>query len=75
MTQAVVNIQRWGNSLAIRVPVAIARPLNLRFGTPVELTVEGDTLVARVAGEQKLSLFQKLQAFDPEKHLPFGNYK
>jgi antitoxin MazE len=75
MNTALVTVQQWGNSLAIRVPVSIARALKLRLGLPVELTVADDSIVIKVAGEPKLTLHQKLSSFEPAKHLPFGAYK
>ena len=75
MNTALVNVQQWGNSLAIRVPVTIARALKLRVGLPVELSVNDDAITIKVAGEPKLTLHQKLSAFEPSKHLPFGAYK
>ncbi|MGB9885814.1 MAG: AbrB/MazE/SpoVT family DNA-binding domain-containing protein [Moorellales bacterium] len=34
------RVQRWGNSLAIRLPKALAGKLGLVEGTPVELEVD-----------------------------------
>ncbi|MCR4419134.1 MAG: AbrB/MazE/SpoVT family DNA-binding domain-containing protein [Clostridia bacterium] len=39
------RVQRWGNSLAIRLPKALAGKLGLAEGTPVELEVDRDRLV------------------------------
>ncbi len=38
---------KWGNSLAIRVPSALAESLALREGSGVELVVENETLIVR----------------------------
>jgi antitoxin MazE len=41
------RIQRWGNSLAIRIPQSVAAELGLASDAPVELTlVEGKLVVA-----------------------------
>lgn len=32
-----VTIQKWGNSLAIRIPGSYAKDINLKQGTPVDL--------------------------------------
>ncbi len=42
MTQ---KVQKWGNSLAVRIPKTFALQLELNEGTPFSLVVEGDTLV------------------------------
>jgi len=39
------TVQRWGNSLAIRVPRAYARDLGVDEGSEVELRVDGPSLV------------------------------
>ena len=45
MTNAV---QKWGNSLGLRIPAAIAAELRIKRGTPVKLQVEDGVLVVRV---------------------------
>jgi antitoxin MazE len=39
------NISKWGNSLGVRIPSAIAEQLNILEGAPVELIVENDHLL------------------------------
>jgi len=39
------TVQRWGNSLAIRIPRAYARDLSVDEGSEVELRVDGTSLV------------------------------
>jgi antitoxin MazE len=41
------TLQKWGNSLGIRVPKAIADQLNLTSGTEVEFGTNGDVLTIR----------------------------
>ena len=41
------HVARWGNSLALRIPKAVADRLGLGEGRAVELTVEADRLVVR----------------------------
>ena len=40
-------IQRWGNSLALRIPRAYAAETRIAEGSPVELTLKSGTLVVR----------------------------
>lgn len=65
---AKLTIQQWGNSLAVRIPAAVARSARFAVGQPVEVTVEDDGVVVKPVGEPKLSLAQKLALFDPVKH-------
>lgn len=65
---ATLTVQKWGNSLAVRIPATIARNAHFHLGTPVELAVHGDSVVVRATGEPKLTLEERLDAFDPKKH-------
>jgi antitoxin MazE len=39
------NLQKWGNSLAVRIPRAYAKEANMTSGTLVEMTLEKGKLV------------------------------
>ena len=39
------RVQRWGNSLAIRIPRAYASDLGVHEGSEVELTLDGRALI------------------------------
>lgn len=39
------QVQKWGNSLALRIPKALAGEAGLRLGSDVELALEGGRLV------------------------------
>ncbi len=41
------KIQKWGNSLAVRIPKALAEQLHIHEGTPFSLAVEDEALVIR----------------------------
>jgi antitoxin MazE len=64
----VLTVQRWGNSLAVRIPAAVARSARFSVGVPVELTLQGESVLLSAVGPAALSLDQKLAAFDPERH-------
>jgi antitoxin MazE len=42
-------IQKWGNSLALRIPRAVARQICVENGDAVELSVESGALTIRAA--------------------------
>ena len=65
---AIVAVQQWGNSLAVRIPAKVARSARLEVGQPVEVSAQGSNVLVRAIGEPKLSLAQKLAAFDPDRH-------
>ncbi len=48
MTQAVL---KWGNSLAVRIPAAVARQMGIEEGAKLDLRVEGKRLVVEQVDE------------------------
>ena len=65
---ASLTLQRWGNSLAVRIPSSIARSVGFSVGRPVEVTTHKSGLLVTAKGEVRLSLAQKLAQFDPKLH-------
>lgn len=68
MSKATLTVQQWGNSLAVRIPSAIAKSARFAVGQPVEISVQDSGVVVKSIGVPKLSLAQKLEAFDASKH-------
>ena len=64
-----LTVQKWGNSLAVRIPSAVALSAGFKVGQPVEISVQdsGGVLVVPT-GEVRLTLAQRLSLFDPELH-------
>ncbi|HUG73509.1 MAG TPA: AbrB/MazE/SpoVT family DNA-binding domain-containing protein [Steroidobacteraceae bacterium] len=65
---ATLTVQQWGNSLAVRIPAAVARSARFKVGQPVEVSAEESNVLVRAIGTPKLTLAQKLAAFDPARH-------
>jgi antitoxin MazE len=65
---ATLTLQRWGNSLAVRIPSSIARSVGFKIGQPVEVSAQDSAVRVAAAGEPRLTLQQKLARFDPERH-------
>ncbi len=65
---AALTVQKWGNSLAVRIPAAIARNAHFHLGMPVELVLQERGIVVKSTGEPKLTLDERLEIFDPKKH-------
>jgi len=55
-----IQIQKWGNSLALRIPKAFAEDTGVEEGTAVDLSISKGKLVAIPAKRRKLSLRQLL---------------
>lgn len=59
------RIQKWGNSLAVRIPKAVCQQVKLEENTIVELTVEEEKLViSKVV--PRLSLEEMVALITPE---------
>jgi antitoxin component of MazEF toxin-antitoxin module len=43
------KIQKWGNSLAVRIPKAYAEQIGLYSNSPVRISLEGERLVIEAA--------------------------
>ncbi|KLU26778.1 AbrB/MazE/SpoVT family DNA-binding domain-containing protein [Caballeronia mineralivorans] len=65
---ATLTIQQWGNSLAVRIPAAVARSAHFEVGQEVEVTTEEVGVSVKPVGRRKLTLAEKLEQFDPAKH-------
>ena len=50
------KIQKWGNSLAVRIPKGIAELVELADGREVELTVEEGRMIVQPARKRRYSL-------------------
>lgn len=62
------TVQEWGNGLGVRITAPVAKAARFARGLPITVeVVEGGVLV-RAAGKPKLTLAQKLRAFDPALH-------
>ncbi|PKN68582.1 MAG: AbrB/MazE/SpoVT family DNA-binding domain-containing protein [Chloroflexi bacterium HGW-Chloroflexi-5] len=64
-----VTIQKWGNSLAIRIPGSYAKDINLQQGTEVDLLKETDKLVIipKKTGLKLKNLLNKVTAENMHK--------
>ncbi len=68
MTEAVLDIKQWGNSLGVRLPAAVARDAHLRVDQRVRISVEGGQVVITPVVDAGLTLEQRLARFDPVRH-------
>jgi antitoxin MazE len=55
-----VRVQRWGNSLAVRIPKPLAEDADVKEGTVLNLAVFEGKVVATPVERKKLSLKQLL---------------
>jgi antitoxin MazE len=55
------HVQKWGNSLALRIPKSFAAEARLEKDTPVELSLVKGTLVIQALEEKPLTLDELLR--------------
>ena len=58
-------VQRWGNSLALRIPRAFASETRISEGSKVELTLKEGALVVRPIRRERYSLASLLKRVTP----------
>lgn len=62
------TVQEWGNGLAVRITAPVAKAARLTRGVPIKVEVVEGGVFLRTIGKPRLSLAQKLKAFDPALH-------
>ncbi len=67
-------IQKWGNSLALRIPGAVARQIRVENGDAVELSVEAGALTIRAARPryQLSNLVKGIHPANPQEEVDWG---
>ena len=62
------TVQEWGNGLAVRITAPVAKAARFTRGLPIKVEVVEGGVLLRTAGKPKLTLAQKLKAYDPVVH-------
>jgi antitoxin MazE len=57
----VATVQKWGNSLALRIPSSLAKDVHLQQGSLVEVAVVEGNMVVKPKKVRKVSLSQLLK--------------
>lgn len=71
-----VRVQKWGNSLAVRIPKPLAEDAEVKEGTVLNLAVSEGRVVATPVRKKKVSLKQLLAKVDKRnihKEVDFGS--
>jgi antitoxin MazE len=55
------KVQKWGNSLGVRIPRSIAAGARLRAGTSVEVSAKDEAIVIRPVNRTRYRLSQLLK--------------
>ncbi|MEI6825243.1 MAG: hypothetical protein WCK54_06610 [Desulfuromonadales bacterium] len=68
MSEAILNIKRWGNSLGVRLPVAVSSEAHLHVDQQVRIMVDDGHVIIIPITEVPVTLEQRLERFDPARH-------
>lgn len=72
---ATTQLAKWGNSLAVRIPKAVAEDAQLREGEPVTVTVarQGGLMIKRAGRKYRLSeLVTRITAKNRHRETAWG---
>lgn len=58
----IAHVQKWGNSLALRIPSGVAKKLHLQVGSPVSIEIEEGCMIVQ---PPKYSLEELLKGITP----------
>jgi antitoxin MazE len=57
-----MQVSRWGNSLAIRIPAAVVDALELKEGDEVEVAIAGDRRVEVAREDRRAEAIRRMRA-------------
>ncbi len=56
-----LQVQKWGNSLALRIPKSVAASSDIEQGTMVEMEVKGENIVLKPVRKKSYTLDELLE--------------
>jgi antitoxin MazE len=68
--EAVMQVARWGNSLAVRLPASVVEALDLKEGDDIEIQVAGERVFDVARDRSRERALERLRAL--RKPLPPG---
>jgi antitoxin MazE len=67
------RVQKWGNSLGVRIPLSLAEKTGLKEGVPVDLQAEDDALVIRRKQYSLEQLLDQVSTDNTHKEIETGH--
>lgn len=56
-----MQVSKWGNSLAIRLPAAVVKALELKEGDEIEVSIKGDRSIEVERDKRKLEALERIR--------------
>lgn len=63
-----IYVQKWGNSLAVRIPATIAHKAHISLGSKVVMSLVDEHITLKPIDSNTLTLEQRLAQFNPIIH-------
>jgi antitoxin MazE len=67
------RVQKWGNSLGVRIPLSLAEKTGLKEGVPVDLQADDDALVIRRKQYSLEQLLAQVSTDNTHKEIETGH--
>ncbi|MGZ9586432.1 AbrB/MazE/SpoVT family DNA-binding domain-containing protein [Paenibacillus marinisediminis] len=67
-----MKIQKWGNSLGIRIPMSFAEQLKISDGSEVEMFINGEDLIIQPKKVTLDELLDKVTSENKHQEIDFG---
>jgi antitoxin MazE len=68
----VITVKKWGNSLGVRIPKIIARDLNLKDGSTVEIEDSNGTIIISPRKNTLKELLEGINEANIHREIDFG---
>jgi antitoxin MazE len=68
MSEVLLDIKKWGNSLGMRLPAAVAKEAHLHLDQKVSLSVEQGRVIISPVDNKFITLEERLSRYNPKVH-------
>ena len=62
------KVQKWGNSLGIRLPLSITKSLNIKANTSIQIKIEGDKILIQPIKNIEFDLKELISHINESNH-------
>lgn len=59
-----IKLQKWGNSLGIRVPSNIVKSMNIKINDILDIKQEDSKIIISVPKKKKISLYEEFKKYN-----------
>lgn len=59
-----IKLQKWGNSLGVRVPKSIVKSMNIKINDILDIKEEDSKIIISVPKKKKISLYEEFKKYN-----------